>query len=257
MSVEKQKLIAVLSAKMPNDIVTHLLDEYMHIKQQFFLRKFQPSELNAARFGECVLRLLEYLNMGSFTPFGTQIYSERIIKSVENNMRLPDTIRIFIPRLTRVILDVRNKRDVAHAGGEVNPNYSDALFVVHATDWILTEVVRHFHSCSIDEAQKIVNSINEVRVPIIAEVDGFVRVQDTSLDVRKKVLVILYYKRPAKVKDADLCKWSKYSNSSRFKAEVLPKLDQEELIHYEGGFCTLLPRGIGFVEKNISLDLLV
>lgn len=223
----------------------------------FFLRRFQPSELNAARFSECVLRMLEHLDTGTYTPFGVSLNSERIIRNAEVNTRLPDTIRFFIPRLIRVILDVRNKRDIAHIGGEVNPNHSDALFVVHATDWILTEIVRHFHSCSIDEAQKIVNSINEVRIPIVAEVDGFIRVQDTSLDVRKRVLVILYYKRPAKVKDADLFKWSKYSNSSRFKTEVLSKLDQEELIHYEAEFCTLLPKGIGFVEKNIPLDLLV
>jgi hypothetical protein len=105
-----------------------------------------------------------------------------------------------------VILDVRNKRDIAHVGGEVSPNHSDALLVVQAADWILTEFVRHFYSCTIDEAQRIVSSINEIRIPIVAEIDGFVRVQDTSLDARTRALVVLYYKRPEKVKDADLAK---------------------------------------------------
>ncbi len=257
MSVTKAALVAALSSKIPSDIVTNTLDEYEHIKQQFFLRKFQPSELNGARFGECVLRLLEHADTGSYTPFGTPLKSEQIVKRVENNTQLPDTLRFFIPRLTRVILDVRNRRDVAHVGGVVNPNYSDALFVVQASDWILTELVRLFHASSINEAQRIVDNINEVRIPIVAEVDGFVRVQNTHLDAREKALVVLYYKQPTNVKDSQLAAWIKYKNLSRFKTAILEKLDAEALIHYETGLCSLLPKGVNYVEKNIALDLLV
>lgn len=256
MSVTKAALIAALSSKIPNDIVTHTLDEYQHIKQQFFLRKFQPSELNGARFGECVLRLLEYADTGTYTPFGTPLKSEQIIRRVENNISLLETLRFFVPRLTRVILDMRNRRDVAHVGAGVNPNYSDALFVVQASDWILTEIVRLFHTSSIDEAQRIVNSINEVRIPIVAEVDGFVRVQNTNLKAREKALVILYYKQPSKVSDTQIAAWLKYSNPSQFKITVLKKLDAEALVHYEAGLCSLLPKGVNYVEKNVALDLL-
>lgn len=257
MSTTKTALIAALSSQIPGDIVTNTLDEYQHIKQQFFLRKFQPSELNGARFGECVLRLLEHVDTGTHTPFGTPLKSEQIIRHVENNTNVQDTLRFFVPRLTRVILDVRNRRDVAHVGGAVNPNYSDTLFVVQASDWILTELVRLFHTSSIDEAQRIVDSINEARIPIVAEVDGFIRVQNTDLDARERALVVLYYKRPTKIKDGQLATWIKYKNPSRFKTAILEKLDAEALIHYEAGFCSLLPKGISYVEKNIALDLLV
>lgn len=256
MSVERSNLETALAPQVPNDILKRMLDEYQHIKQQFFLRKFQPSELNGARFAECVLRLLEYLDTGRYTPFGTPLNSEYVVNHINNNTKLQDTLRFFIPRLTRVILDVRNKRDIAHVGGEVSPNYSDALFVVQAADWILTEFVRHFYSCTMDEAQRIVSSINAVRIPIVAEINGFIRVQDTSLDARTKALVVLYYKRPAQVTDANLAKWIKYRNGSRFKKTVLAELDAEALIHYEDGYCDLLPKGARFVEENVSLDLL-
>jgi len=257
MSVARDKLIAALTPKIPPEILTTMLDEYHDIKQQFFLGKFQPSELNAARFTECVLRLLEFLHTRNYTPFGKELKSDNIIKSIENNTALQDTLRLFIPRLIRVILDVRNKRDVAHVGGEVSPNYSDAIFVVHSTDWILTEIVRHFYNCPIKEAREIIKSINETQIPVIAEVDGFVRVQNTKLETPKKALLILYYKQPIKVSDSDLFKWTKYGNSSRFKTEILKKLDEDALIHYINGSCTLLPKGIAYVEKNIPLDLLV
>lgn len=55
MSIQRSQIETALSTKLPQEIISALLDEYQHIKQQFFLRKFQPAELNAARFSECVL----------------------------------------------------------------------------------------------------------------------------------------------------------------------------------------------------------
>lgn len=170
MSISESALIGSLQTSLPKDVLTELLNEYKFIKQQFFLNKFRPAELEGGRFAECVLRLLEFVDTGSYTPFGTQLKSENIINRLPNNTKLPNTIKFFIPRLIRVILDVRNKRDVAHVGGEVNPNYSDSLFIVHSVDWILTEIVRHYHSCSIDQAAAIVSTINENQVPIIDDI---------------------------------------------------------------------------------------
>lgn len=92
---------------------------------------------------------------------------------------------------------------------------------------------------------------------IVAEVDGFVRVQNTALDARDKTLVVLYHKQPTKVKDSQLDTWIKCRNPSRFKSAILEKLDAEAVIHYEGGMYTLLPKGAKYVEKNVPLDLLV
>lgn len=258
MGIAKNQIAAALSPPLPSEIVTHLLDEYQEIKQQMAFHKFRPSELNGGRFAECVLRLVQHLSNPPYTPFGTSLgQTNAIITQVEQNTNLHESMRFFIPRLVRILLDVRNRRDVAHVGGDVSPNLSDSLFISHSADWILTEIVRIYYSCSIESAKKIVESINEVVVPIIADVDGFVRVQNTTLDFKGKALAILYYKSPAKVKDDALVKWTKYSNPSKFKKEILTKLDAEALIHYEGGFCTLLPKGIAFTEKYIPMDLLV
>jgi hypothetical protein len=257
MSIDKNRLIAILSTRLPSDIVIELVKEYQYLKQQFALGKFQPSELNAARFSECALRIIEYLDTSKYTPLGIPLTSENIINSAQRNTVLKDAIRFFIPRLARVILDVRNKRDVAHVGGEVNPNYSDALFVTHCADWILTEVVRHFYSCSIDEAASIVKNINEIQIPVVVEVDGFIRVQNSNLDSREKVLVVLYYKQPAKVIDVDIANWIRYKNISRFRSDILKQLDADVLVHFEKGYCTLLPKGAKYVEKNISLEMLL
>jgi hypothetical protein len=257
MSIQKSKLEAVLSTQFPKDILVVLIDEYRNIKQQFFLRKFQPAQLNAARFSECILRLIEFLDTGSYTALGKQLDTQKIINRVANNTGLPEGVRFFIPQLTRVLLDIRNKRNVAHVGGEVDPNYSDSLFVSHSADWILVELIRNYHTGSIDEARKIVESITETRIPVIVEVGDFVRVQNTKLKAHQKTLLILYYKQPDKVSDGDLMKWIRYTNTSRYRTEILKSLDDEALIHYENSFCVILPKGILHVEKNISPELII
>ncbi|MBH8575850.1 hypothetical protein I8752_23185 [Nostocaceae cyanobacterium CENA369] len=257
MSIQRSNIETALYSKLPKDILIVLLNEYQNIKQNFFLKKFRPTELNAARFSECILRLIEFLDTGSFTPFGKQLDTQKIINRVTSNTNLPESIRFFIPQLTRVLLDIRNKRNVAHVGGEVDPNYSDSLFVTHSADWILIELIRNYHTNSIDEARKIVASINETKIPLITEIDGFIRIQNTKLNSEEKTLVILYYKQPDKIIDSDLTKWIKYTNISRYRTQILKALDDKALIHYENRFCVILPKGIVWIEKNINLELIV
>jgi hypothetical protein len=257
MSIQRPQIETALCSQLPKDVVNKLLDEYEHIKQQFFLQKFQPTELNAARFSECVLRLIEFLDVGNYTAFGKQLDTEKIINRVSGNIKLSEGIRFFVPRLIRVLLDIRNKRNVAHVGGEVNPNYSDSLLVSHSADWILIEIIRNYHTNSIDESRKIVQSINETKIPVIVEIDGFLRIQNTKLTAEHKTLLILYHKQPDKVRESDLVKWIKYGNASRYKAQILKKLDDDVLIHRLNDVCVLLPKGIAYVEKNISLEFIL
>ncbi|MGB0564782.1 MAG: hypothetical protein ACPGVO_23750, partial [Spirulinaceae cyanobacterium] len=228
---------------------------YIHIKKQFFFERFRPSELNAGRFSECTLRIVQFLDIGVYTDFDQSLNTNTIINHAESNTSLPQGIRFFIPRLTRVLLDIRNKRDVAHVGSEISPNYSDSLFVCHAADWILIELIRNYHTNSIDEARTIIDSISDTKIPIVADVDGFLRVQNTQLKTDQKTLILLYYKHPQKVSDKDLLAWLKYTNASRYRKEILKKLDSEALIHYQDGVCSLLPKGTIYIEKNIDFDL--
>ncbi len=69
--------------------------------------------------------------------------------------------------------------------------------------------------------------------------------------------MILYHKHPVKIKDSQLIKWTRYSNPSKFKKEVLGKLDADALIHYHEGSCNILAKGSLYVEKHIPLSISV
>ncbi len=154
-------------------------------------------------------------------------------------------------------MDIRNRRDVGHVGGDVSPNFSDSLYVVHSADWILTEIIRIYFQCPIREAQKIVASLNEKQIPVIAEVDGFVRVQNTDLKKDEQALAILYHKHPDKVSDTALHSWIGYSTLRGFKVNILEKLHEQALVHYKESCCSLYPKGLAYVEKHIDLHFVV
>lgn len=257
MSIEQSKIVQSLSPPLPKDVVSNLIKEYVSIKKSFLLGHLGPSELNGGRFCECVLRLIEHVDQGSHTPVGQQLNTGKIIRRVENNTTLPDSIRLYVPRLCRVLLDIRNNRDVAHVEDEVSPNLADSLLVSQGADWILVELVRNYYPSSvrIEEAKKIVDSINETEVPLVQDVDGFLRVLDPELSYKDQVLVILHHVHPSGASDQDLLDYTGYANSSRFKTNLLPDLHNKSLIHYVDGNCKLLRRGIMYVEKNIDLGL--
>lgn len=261
MSVTRNQVEAVLTPRLPRDIVTRLLDEYTAIKQHLACRHFQPSEMNGGRFAECVARLIQHQHTGNYSPFGTHLGNgivEQLSRQVAGNTCLFHSMRTLIPQFTAILYEVRNKRDVGHVGGEVNPNLSDSLLVARLADWIMTEILRIYYSCDINTAQKIADSLNETQIPIVAEVDGFVRVQNTALDYAQKTLVILYHKHPSKVQDRDLVKWTAHTHSTRFKKDVLGKLHSDALIHYDAaGYCTLLEKGIIYTEKSNLMQMVV
>lgn len=254
MSVSKNILFLSLQKALPSELVLNLIEEYLHIKQQFLLRKWRPTELSSGRFGECVLRIIEYSDKSTFTPFGTQIKSETVIKSAENNISLDESIRLIIPRLVRVILDFRNKRDVAHVGGQVNPNEQDSLLVSHSSDWIMAEIVRRFHSVSISDASKIIKSILELKIPVINEFEGYIKILDTKLNSKEKTLLLLYYKQPESISDSQLCEWVQYKSLTNYKSKILKLLDKEALIHYTASRAFLTTKGSLYVENKIDIE---
>lgn len=208
-----------LSPPLPKPLISNLLDEYTKIKENLFLGRLESTELNAGKFCECALRIIEHLDKGKHTKLGDKLDTEGIIKSVENNTSLPDGIRLYIPRLCRALYDVRSNRDVAHVEENIDPNKPDSLLVSQGADWILTEFIRTYYPSTISpkKAKEIVLKINEVNIPIVQKGMGKVMVQKPDMSYDEQVLVILYNEHPKQISDEDLYDWTGYSLKSTFK----------------------------------------
>lgn len=240
---------------LPEDIRSRLESTYAEIQRRFAEGKFEPTELNGAKFCEVLFRLVEWHTTGKYTPLGTQIKNfEQASRQFEPLKAFPDSVRFNIPRTMAAIYTLRNKRGVGHVGGDVDPNYMDSVFVVSACQWILAELVRLLHGVHPQQASQIVERVVALRVPLIWEVSGKRRVLDPSLSFKEKTLLLLYSVYPESVAEADLISWTEHSNASVYRRDVLKRCHSAKLVEYDpqGRTVVLSPLGVKYAEENIS-----
>jgi hypothetical protein len=249
------KLKINLSINIDIKLVEKLIEFYGELKQKYFLRQYEPSQLNCAKFAEVVMRILEYITKGNYTPFNKNVALDNLAKELEQipKNKFQTSIRIHIPRILRSVYDIRSKRGVAHLD-EVNPNYMDATYVVSACDWIMAEFIRLYHIDDLEKAQKIVDSLVERKVPIIEEFDEDIKVLNTNLSVPDKILVILYNAHPNYVSTDDLKKWIKTKSKSHIPT-VLNRLDSDAKIYRRGKENKITIKGIDYIEKNFQYKI--
>jgi len=249
-----------LSTSIDSVLVDRLLDSYIDIKQNYYLGKHKPSELDAGHFAETVVRILQYLTNSdhSFTPLGKRL--DNFDKEVAHFMQLPtanfhDSLRLHIPRALYAIYGIRSRRGVAHLGGDVNPNLSDSTFVMATCDWIMTEFIRLYYTSSLAEAQKVVDSIVERKAPVIQDFSGYLKVLNPKLSVPRKILLLLYYRGEEGASTKELEHWLKVESPSNI-SKALARLEHEKgYIHRDNSHCFITRTGIRFVEKNIPLQI--
>lgn len=247
------KDINVLLSTLDPILVTNLIKEFQDIHNQYYLGHLQSTQLNGGRFGEIVLRIIESKDTGVFTGIGTQLNREMLVNHAMQNTNLDESFRLHIPHATCLIMDFRNRRNIAHPG-TIDVNMMDASLVIHTANWIMAEIVRLVGGTDPQSANEIISKIIERKIPLIEEIEGNLKVLEPSLPIKNKILVCLYQKYPQQLKNSYLMKSLKYTNSTQFK-KYLKELDKESRIEYSQKQSTLTILGLGWVEKYIKFDL--
>lgn len=238
---------------LPRDLVNALQIEFQKLHEQYFLGRWEPSQLDGGRFAEAVLRIVEQKDTGNFTAIGTQLNRLAIVRSAEQNTVLTDSLRFQIPRLAGLILDFRNNRNVGHLGA-IDVNETDSTFVLHAANWIVAELIRLETQMSPDEAQAEIKKIIERKVPIIEEIGGRLKCLNQSLDVKEKSLVFCYQKYPETISLNNLFDWTEYTNKAVLRRKLI-ELNKDGRIDFRDDSARLTKRGLVWVEKNIRFEL--
>jgi hypothetical protein len=239
---------------LPDGLRSELLTAYSRIVKNYRETRWEPSELNGGKLCEVVYTILKGYVDGSFPARSTKprnmVDACRALEQAPSTC--PRSVRIQIPRMLIALYEVRNNRGVGHVGGDVNPNQMDATCVLQMSKWILSELVRLFHDVGTETASAAIETIVERIVPIVWEVDGKLRVLETSLTMREKTLILLYCHAES-VGESDLVEWIEHSNASAYRRDVLRKSHKERLIEYNEAtrMVTISPRGIEYVEETL------
>lgn len=238
-----------------------IIDSYLTTKKRFSKASFDDSwdasGLSVGKFCETVLRFLQFKLTGKYTPFGTNIgnFPDECRKLVQ----LPvangsESLRILIPRALAFLNTLRGKRGIGHVGGDIEANEIDTAIAVKVCDWIISELIRQYHKLSLEEAYAVVKKIREQNIPLVWEVAGKKRILNSDATFLEKVLVLAYSELEDGILVEDLCEWSKHSNFSVFKRDVIANLDKRTLIEFDktAGIVYISPTGIKKAEEILQ-----
>ena len=229
---------------LPSGLRVPLLEEYQRILHSFLENRWLPSELSGGRFCEIVFTVIAGYASGSYAnaPKKPQDFVGAC-RRLEQNTHVPRSFQILIPRLLPALFEVRNNRGVGHVGGDVDPNYMDAAFVVTSCSWVMGELIRVFHDVSIGEAQALVDSLAQRRIPLIWEGRDTRRVLQPDLKIRSQILLLLATSS-SPVHISDLLHWIEYRNVGYFRT-LLRKMHSQRLVEFcDDGECVeILPPG--------------
>lgn len=238
---------------VPTGLRDPLLKEYRSITSNYAEHRWSPSELSGGHFCEIVYTIVDGFGSGTYAPTPTKPKDfVGACRSLENRINVPRSFQILIPRALPTLYEVRNNRGVGHAGSDVDPNHMDATLVLGMCNWILAELVRVFHNLPIADAQRLVDSFAERRVPLIWEDGNLKRVLDPSLKLGPQA-ILLMASSGVPVSVSDLQDWLDYDNK-QYLLKTLREYHAQRLINLskDGKTAQLLPPGSKFAADIVS-----
>lgn len=229
---------------LPSGLRDPLIDEYRTIVTSFMEHRWSAAELSAGRFCEIVYTVLAGHAAGTYasSPYKPANFVEAC-RRLEANTGVPRSFRILIPRLLPALYEIRNNRNVGHVGGDVNPDSMDSSAVMAIASWVLAELVRVFHGLSTEEAQRLVDSLTERRIPIVWTSRGRRRVLDPNMSLKDQILVLVA-SCGGTAKADELYLWTGYDKRGYFN-RVVRMLHVSRFVEYDeaAGDVELLPPG--------------
>lgn len=180
-----------LEQNFSKELLDKLFESYQLANEHHYLGKHRPCCAEGGRFAEAAIRMLQQITTGTYIPLGKAIpnFNNEVLELERADSKFPQSIRVQIPRTLQIIYDIRNKRDVGHIGGDVDSNFTDATLSLVCSNWVMTEFVRIYYTSDIATAQNLVNSIVKIRIPLIQDFNGFLKILEQTLSYQIKFLL--------------------------------------------------------------------
>lgn len=247
-----QRLIEqFVSKNIDKSLVNELIKEYEEIRKQDFLGNVEATIIHSARFSELVLALLKDYRMNTVVDID-DIHFDNLLNEIYNYSKktAEDTILFLaVPRVTSSVYTIRNKKDVVHVK-TIEPDFFDASFCVTACSWILSQLILLFCTSDRKEANDLINSIMEKKIPFVEEFeDGSARLLERGMPILDRIMLVLYNFYPNR-KKPDFVAETMTSSTQYVKKQML-HLDKLHLTHTNSEGTVLTKLGIEKVEKEI------
>lgn len=187
-------ILASLQTRLESAVARDIVETHEKLLGEF--RKGDPeAALNVSgKFVEHVLRAIEHMRTGTLP---TEIKSvASTVKAIENDGKLPESLRVIVPRIASAMLfDVRSKRGAAHVK-EINPRLIDASLAVQAASWIVAELIRLYHVPDEAAVAEAMASLTRGNLPLIEKFEDEM-VVTTPMHPEVEVLLMVSSSEPS------------------------------------------------------------
>lgn len=222
---------ATALSAIPEGLRTPLIEEYTQIVGNFMERRWGPAELSGGRFCEIVYTILNGHAQGTYATAPSKPASfVNACRALENNAGMPRSFQILIPRILPALYEIRNNRNVGHVGSDVDPDYMDSSAVLAVASWVMAELIRVFHNVTTAEAQAVVDSLAERRIPIVWKSGSIRRVLNTDIPLKDQILLLIG-SATGRVTTDDLFRWTGYAKRGYFN-RLVTQLHDQRLIEF-------------------------
>lgn len=247
----RNEIQTILATIYPAELVDSMLTSYENALREYKKGNWQYFGNEIGQFIEIARRIIEYTLDAAYTPLTEKlpIFSEKILTTYEHhNTSIPEVYRLIIPRILYAMYCLRNKRGMIHKS-HIDPNKMDASVLLGNTKWILAEFFRQASTLSFEKTEEIIDSIICRETAIVWNIGSTMRILDTKMSAKDKVLCLLYIKDGQSA--TDLQNDVEYKNTSNFRM-ILRKLHNDKLIEFANDICKISPLGMKRAEELLS-----
>lgn len=249
--MERIQIQNLLKKEIPEELIDNLLEHYQKANNEFLKENWDYVGNEIGKFIEVAFRIVQNRTLKQYTLMNEKlpIISEGFLKTFEQSNNANEEYRIIIPRVLYSMYCIRNKRGMIHINN-INPNRMDALYLINSSKWILAELIRITSNIDFEIAMEIIDEILHKTIPYIWKNNDIVRVLNTKLNVKERILVILYSED--KMDFEKLFNCIEYKNKTIFKKYIL-ELHKARYIEFDSNEqCIILPNGIKYIEEILK-----
>jgi hypothetical protein len=188
--LNEKELIKQLGSIIPNELAVDLVSNFAQLKSDSATKTL--GRASPGKFIETVVQILQFFDEKKYdkTP-----KVDNYLKNLENQAtNLSENLRITLARVARASYTLRNKRNIAHKG-EIDPNVYDLHFLFSASQWILSEIIRHTLSTDMNTAGKLIELIQMPVSPLVEDF-GERKLVLIAGTAQEELLILLFHYYP-------------------------------------------------------------
>lgn len=214
--MNEQRLAQALAPLISPVLSQALAARFVSLRRDLATRTLERA--TPGKFVETFVQSMQHLANGSYdTSPNVDAY---LSQKLENEIAIPEGLRVCGGRIARSIYTLRNKRNIAH-NNPIDANRYDLAFIHQGAAWIMAELIRNAIGISMHEAGALVELIEAPVGTLVEEIDG-VRLVHAEVSVRAELLILLHSQYPDYVSFPSISK----SLKSRSAASVRNRINE-------------------------------